>query len=302
MPSQRRARFSVEVTIPMSRPVALCADSTCDLGAALCEQFHVNLLPFPVILDEQEYLDGVTIDADMIYAVYREKKILPHTAAINVGGYVDYFRPFVEQGMDVVHLSLGHGLSSTYQNACLAAEEFEGRVFVVDTGNLSTASGLSVIEAAKRIAEGKSAEQVAAETRALTGRCHGSFVLDTLEFLHKGGRCSALAMMGANLLQLKPCIEVNNTDGTMGVGKKYRGSTQKAREQYVRDRLAGREDIDYEKIFITHSGTSEENIERIRQVVLECGPFETIYITRAGCTISSHCGPECLGVLFMTKE
>lgn len=290
----------------MSRPVVLCADSTCDLGAELCARYNVHVKPFNVILDGEQYLDGVTIDPDGIYKVYREKKILPTTAAINVADYEDFFRPFVEEGMDVVHISLGHGISSSANNCRLAAEEFvddEGaHVFPIDSCNLSTGSGLLVIEAAKRIAQGLSAAEVAEQVTALVPRCHASFVLDTLEFLHKGGRCSALAMLGANVLQLKPCIEVNNADGTMGVGKKYRGAIVKAREQYVRDQLTRYDNIDTEKVFITHSGTSEESIERVRRVVEECLDFENIYVTRAGCTISCHCGPETLGVLFMTKE
>ena len=284
----------------MSRPIVLTADSTCDLGAELCAKYQVTLVPFNVTVGDESYLDGVTIDPDKIYEIYRATKTLPRTAAVNISTYEDFFRPLVEDGYDVVHLSLGHGLSSSYQNCTLAAEEV-GHVYPIDTCNLSTGSGLLVIEAAKRIAAGLPAEQVAEEVRALVPHCEASFVVDTLEFLHKGGRCSALAMMGANVLQLKPCIEVNTESGSMGVGKKYRGTTAKVREQYVRERLAGRTDIDYEKIFITHSGTSDENVERVRRVVEECGPFENIYVTRAGCTISSHCGPETLGVLFMTK-
>lgn len=284
----------------MSRPVILTADSTCDLGPELCAKYQVTLVPFNVTVGDEQYLDGVTIDPEKIYEIYRATKTLPRTAAVNISTYEDVFRPLVDEGYDVVHLSLGHGLSSSHQNCRLAAEEV-GHVYPIDTCNLSTGSGLLVIEAAKRIAAGMAAERIAEEVGALVPRCEASFVVDTLEFLHKGGRCSALAMLGANVLQLKPCIEVDTTSGSMGVGKKYRGTTAKVREQYVRDRLAGRTDIDYEKIFITHSGTSDENVERVRRVVEECGPFENIYVTRAGCTISSHCGPETLGVLFMTK-
>lgn len=284
----------------MSRPILLSADSTCDLGAALLEEYNVHTVPFNVTLGDEQYLDGITIDPDRIYEIYHEQKMLPRTAAINIATYEDVFRGYVEQGYDVIHISLGHGLSSSCQNAGLAAAEV-GNVWVIDSCNLSTGSGLLVLETAKRIAAGLPVEQIVDEVRALVPHCHASFVLDRLEFLHKGGRCSALAMMGANVLQLKPCIEVNNADGTMGVGKKYRGPLAKVREQYVREQLTGRNDIDYEKIFITHSGTAEENVEALRRVVMECGPFENVYVTRAGCTISCHCGPETLGVLFMTK-
>ncbi len=284
----------------MSRPVILSADSTCDLGAALCERFDVHIVPYHVVVEGEQYLDGVTIDPDRIYEIYRERKVLPHTAAINVDDYLSAFVPFVEQGFDVVHLTLGHGLSSSAQNCRIAAEEV-GHVWVVDTCNLSTGSGLLVLEAAKRIAAGMEAAQIAAEVETLIPCCHASFVLNTLEFLHKGGRCSALAMLGANVLQLKPCIEVNTADGTMAVGKKYRGAITKAREQYVRDQLS-RDDLDYEKIFFTHSGLPDDQLEAILRVIRECGDFKEIFVTRAGCTISSHCGPDCMGVLFMTKQ
>ena len=158
-----------------------------------------------------------------------------------------------------------------------------------------------MLEAADRIAAGMPAAQIAQEVRELTSHAQASFVIDTLEFLYKGGRCSALAMLGANMLQLKPCIEVNNADGSMGVGKKYRGSLDKALAQYVKDRLEGRTDIRNERIFITHSGISQERIDLVKKLVQQYGDFKEIFVTRAGCTISSHCGPNTLGVLFMTK-
>ena len=155
--------------------------------------------------------------------------------------------------------------------------------------------------AAERIAAGMPAAQIAQEVQELTHRCHASFVIDTLEFLYKGGRCSALAMLGANLLQLKPCIEVNNADGSMDVGKKYRGSLDKALAQYVKDKLEGRTDLKTDRVFITHSGISQERIDMVKKLVQQYADFKEIYITRAGCTISSHCGPNTLGVLFMTN-
>ena len=200
----------------------------------------------------------------------------------------------------MIHLTLGSGLSATYNNCRLAAQELPG-VYAIDSCNLSTGSGLLVLEAADRIAAGMPAAQRAQEVRELTSHAQASFVIDTLEFLYKGGRCSALAMLGANMLQLKPCIEVNNADGSMGVGKKSRGSLDKARAQYVKDRLEGRTDIRNERIFITHSGISQERIDLVKKLVQQYGDFKEIFVTRAGCTISSHCGPNTLGVLFMTK-
>lgn len=174
--------------------IILSADSTCDLGDELKARYAVHYYPFHVILDGQTYADGVDLMPDDIYRVYREKKILPKTAAINTAEYIDYFRQWTDQGYEVIHLNLGSGLSATHNNCRLAAEELPG-VYVIDSCNLSTGSGLLVLEAADRIAAGMPAAQIAQEVRALTSHAHASFVLDTLEFLYKGGRCSALAML-----------------------------------------------------------------------------------------------------------
>ena len=284
----------------MAKPIILCADSTCDLSPELKERFHVHTYPLHVLLDGVTYADGVDLTPDDIYAVYAEKNVLPKTAAVNTSEYIDFCKPFIDEGYEVVYISLGGALSSSYNNCRLAAEELEG-LYVVNSCNLSTGSGLLVLEAADRIAAGMPAAQVAQEVQALACKVSASFVLDTLEFLHKGGRCSALAMFGANLLQLKPGIEVNNENGSMGVGKKYRGSLDKALQQYVKDQLDGRTDIRKRRIFITHSGISEERIQMVKSLVEQYMDFEEIFITRAGCTISAHCGPNTLGVLFMTE-
>ena len=284
----------------MDKPIILCADSTCDLGPELKEKYQVHYYPFHVILDGKTYSDGVDLMPDQIYEVYRERKILPKTAAINIAEYLEFFKQWTDQGYEVVHLTLGSGLSASYNNCRLAAQELPG-VYAVDSRSLSTGSGLLVLEAAERIAAGMPAEQVAREVQDLTAKVNASFVIDTLEFLYKGGRCSALQMLGANVLRLKPCIEVDNRSGSMDVGKKYRGSLDKCLEQYVKDRLEGRDDIVEKRIFITHSGISEERIALVKRLVEQYGHFGEILVTRAGCTISSHCGPNTLGVLFMEK-
>jgi DegV family protein with EDD domain len=290
----------LEEVCAMSKKVILTADSTCDLSAELVERYGVVILPLHVVLDDAGYDDGVDIQPDDIYRTYGEKKILPKTAAVSMGEFLEFFTPYVEQGCEVVHINLGSGLSATHNNARLAAAELEG-VYVVDSCNLSTGSGLLVIEAANRVAAGLSAQQIASEVQSLASKVSASFVLDTLEFLHKGGRCSSLAMMGANMLQLKPCIEVDNTSGKMGVGKKYRGALDKCLQQYVKDRLEGHTDICTNHIFITHSGISEERIALVKAEIEKYLSFDEIFITRAGCTVSSHCGPNTLGILYMTK-
>ncbi len=285
----------------MSKKVITCADSTCDLSPELKEKYQISTYPLHVLLEEKSYSDGVDLTPDEIYATYRERKVLPKTAAVNAAEYEEFCKPWLDDGCEIVYISLGSGLSTSHNNCRLAAEELEG-LYVVDSKNLSTGSGLLVLAAAERAQAGMSAAQIAEELRALVPTVESSFVIDNLEFLHKGGRCSTLAMMGANVLQLKPCIEVRVAEnGSMGVGKKYRGSLDKCLQQYVKDRLEGRTDIDTHRIFITHSGISDERVELVRNEVQKYAQFDEILVTRAGCTISAHCGPNTLGILFMTK-
>lgn len=284
----------------MAKPIVLCANSTCDLSPELIKKYQVHILPMHVNLDGETYSDGVDMTPDQIYAVYREKRVLPSTAATNIAEYQEFVQPFIDAGNDVIFVNLGSGISATYNNCRLAALETPG-LYAVDSGNLSTGMGHVVIAAAERIAAGLPAEQIAEELKAFTKRVEASFVIDNLEFLHKGGRCSAVAMLGANMLKLKPCIEVNCEDSTMTVGKKYRGTLERALEEYVRDRLDGRDDIVTDRIFITHSGISEERIALVKNAIEKYKKFDEILITRAGCTISAHCGPNTLGILFVRK-
>ena len=281
--------------------IILSADSTCDLGDELQQRYHVNYYPFHVILEDKLYGDGIDLQPDDIYAAYRERGVLPKTAAISIGEYMDYFRQWTDQGFEVIHVCIGSGISATYNNCRLAAQELPG-VYAIDSQNLSSGMGLVIIEAAKRIEAGMPAKQIVEEVEALRTHCHDSYVIDTLEFLYKGGRCSALAMFGANLLKLKPGIEVDNHSGAMSVGKKYRGSLDKALQDYVRDKLEGRTDLITDRIFITHSGISQERIDMVRDLIGQYQQFDEIDVTRASCTISSHCGPNTLGILFRTKE
>jgi len=284
----------------MAKPIVLCADSTCDLSPELIEKYNVHILPLHVNLDGNSYMDGVDMTPDEIYAYYREHKVLPTTAATNMAEYIDFVTPFIEAGNDVIYVNLGSGISVTHNNCRMAAEDTPG-LYAIDSGNLSTGMGHVVIAAAERIAAGMPVEQIVEEVRAFTKKVEASFVVDTLEFLHKGGRCSAVAMLGANVLKLKPCIEVNNDDSTMTVGKKYRGSLDKVLVEYVKDRLEGRDDICTDRIFITHSGISDERVQLVREAIEQYMHFDEVLITRAGCTISAHCGPNTLGILFARK-
>ncbi len=288
----------------MAKKVILTADSTCDLSPELRERYNVEgYYPLHIVYGEHSSDDGVDINPDMIFERFYKDGTLPKTAAISVGEYIDYFKPYVEQGYEVVHINLGLGLSCSHSNALLAAEQLGGAVYPIDSQNLSTGTGLLVIEAAERIAKGMEAKQVAEEVKALVSKSHASFILDTLKFLAAGGRCSSVVALGANLLQIKPSIKVDNQNGgAMGVGKKFRGNFKKCVLEYVNDQLDSYGDIRPERIFITHSGIDEEIIEAVREELVGRNMFKEIFVTRASCTISSHCGPNCIGVLFMTES
>lgn len=285
----------------MTNKIILSADSTCDLNSGLKQKYLVNYYPYHIILGERQYQDNVDIFPDDLYDAYHKEHILPKTAAIGMGEYYEYFKKWVDEGYDVIHLNLGSAISAAYQNCKLAAESL-GHVYPIDSCSLSSGTGLLVIEAAERIAKGMPAQQIQQEVSALTKKTHASFILDTLEFMHAGGRCSAVTALGANLLHLKPCIEVDNENGgAMNVGKKYRGDLNKVLEQYVKNKLENRDDLKLDRIFITHSGISNERVELVRKLIQKLADFREIHVTRASCTISCHCGPNTLGVLFLTK-
>ena len=282
------------------KKIILSADSTCDLGDTLKEKYEVNCLPLHIHFGDKQYNDGVDITPDDIYDIYEKNHILPKTSARNPVEYIDYFKKWTDEGCEVIHLSLGSGISSSFQNCCIAAEEL-GNVYPIDYGNLSTGIGLLVIEAAERITKGMAATQICQEVTALKAKVQTSFIIDNLTYLYEGGRCSALSALGANLLNIKPCIEVDNSSGKMRVGKKYRGALSRILQQYTRDKLTEQSDLKNDRIFITHSGTSPENIDLVRRTIEEIADFKEVLVTRAGCTISSHCGPNTLGILFMKK-
>ncbi|WP_316607978.1 DegV family protein [uncultured Ruminococcus sp.] len=286
----------------MGNKVIITADISCDLNRELEQRYGVEVMPLHIVIGGNSYEDWVNITPEELYDIFYKTKELPHTTAVSVGEYAEFFKKYVDQGYDVVHLSLGSKLSVTHQSSVLASEEFPGRVYSVDTQNLSTGSGLLVIKACELRDQGKSAKEIYDEVNKMVPKAHASFVLDRLDFMHAGGRCSAVAMLGANLLSLKPSIEVHNNDGgSMGVGKKYRGKYDKVLLQYMEDTIAKYDDIDPSRVFVTHAGANPEYVDGVVKAVKEKGIFKEIHITRASCTISSHCGPNTLGVLFMTK-
>lgn len=282
----------------MDKKVIITRDSSSDLSPEITEKLNIKTIPLGITLGDKTYRDGVDIDPDFVYKYHDEHGILPKTSASNVSEMVDFFKPFVDEGYAVVHFAISSKMSSTYQNAVIAADEFED-VYVVDTANLSTGEGLLVMKAAELAMEGKSAKEIFDTVTALVPYVDASFVIDNLEYLHKGGRCSAVAAFGANLLKLKPCIQVK--DGAMGVCKKYRGKYIQTLREYVSERLTDHSDIDLDRAFVTHAGCDPEVVEEIRALVAETAPFKEIIVTRAGCSVSSHCGANTLGVLYFRK-
>lgn len=283
----------------MNNKIIIAADSTCDLSSELVERFQVKIMPLGVNLGEKQYTDGIDITPDFIYEHYEKTGELPKTAAINIADFQAFFKENTADGSDMVFFTISSEMSSTYANAKIAAESFDN-VYVVDTKNLSTGGGLLVAAASEMISLGKSAKEIADECSSLAQRVDASFVIDNLEFLHKGGRCSAVAAFGANLLQLKPCIMVK--DGKMGVGKKYRGKFAATLTKYISDQLGDLNDIELDRIFVTHAGCSDEICRQCVEQVKSIADFKEVLLTRAGCTISSHCGRNTLGVLFIRRS
>jgi DegV family protein with EDD domain len=279
--------------------IYITADSSVDLTKEILDKYEIQTRPFIVSIGGESYEDGITINPEKLYAEARRTNSLPKTAAINVAVYEDFFRGLTADGAKVIHFNISSGFSSSHQNAVIAAEEIEG-VYPIDSLNLSTGTALLALKASELVKEGKEAEEIVEIVNSLRDKVEASFVVDTLEFLYKGGRCSALSALGANLLKLRPCIEVK--DGKMGVGKKYRGKIEDCFYAYVKDRLDGRDDLDLSRIFITNSGgVPDETVDNIEKLILERAPFKEVLKTTAGCTISSHCGPGTLGILFLRK-
>lgn len=278
--------------------IRISADSTCDLSPELVAQYDIAVTPLQVVVDGKPYLDGIEIDPDRLFALVEKTGRIGSTTAVNFDEYLAFFRAQRESADAEIHFTISSEMSSCFQNACAAAAEV-GNVYVIDSRNLSTGISQLVLNAAEMAKEGLAAEEIVRRLEEKKAKLDVSFVLDTLEYLRRGGRCSTVAALGANLLKLKPCIQV--ADGKMGVGKKYRGTLEGAFLSYVHDKLAQPETVDPGRIFITHSGVDPALVEKVRAAVLECVPFREVLITRAGCTISNHCGPNCLGILFYRK-
>lgn len=281
--------------------IVITADSTCDLPQELIDKYDIQIIPLSVLLGEKVYHDGVDIKPSDIYDFVEKTGELPKTAAVTPSEYHEVFKRFADEGKKIVHIGLSSALSSSYQNACVAAEELEC-VYCVDSKNLCTAMGLLVLKACDYREKGMDAKRIADKVTRLVPKVSATFVLDGLEYLYKGGRCSSVAKFGANVLGIKPSIAVDTQTGRLEMAKKYRGKTELVYKQYITDRINEIKRIQPDRVVIANSGGVSANTIAFAKGMLEGrDKFEQVILADAGCTISSHCGPKTLAIFYIKK-
>ncbi len=278
--------------------IKILSDSTCDLPEQLLQQYDITLTPLSVVKNDEVFKDGVTITPADIFAHVAAGGALCSTSAVSVGEYQDFYERYAQEYDGIIQITIGSGFSASYQNACLAAEEYDN-IRVIDSQNLTVGQGFITWKAAQLAQEYTDLDELAQAIREYVPKVEASFVVDKLDYLVKGGRCSSAAALGANLLNLKPCIEVR--DNKMSVVKKYRGNLSKCLTTYVKDRLDGREDLDPSSVFIIKTTLTEESYDALVTAVNSYGLFHTVLETTAGCTISCHCGPGTASIVFVRK-
>ena len=281
--------------------VKIIADSTCDLSKDLIEKYDISILPLHIHLGDDEYEDGVNIFPDDIYQWSDANNTTPKTSAMSIDEAMDLFKPFLDEGREIVCFTISADMSAAFNVVRMAAEELEAqeKVAVINSESLSTGIGLQVIEAAVMAQEGKSATEIREAIEAIKPRVRASFVVDILTYLHRGGRCSAVAALAGGMLKLHPCIVVEN--GKMRPDKKYRGKLNSVIMDYAKDLEESLKRAKKDRVFITHSGCAPEVVEKVREYLEGLNYFDEILETRAGGVISSHCGPGTLGVLFIEE-
>ena len=279
--------------------IKIISDSTCDLSKDLIEKYNIDILPLHIHFGEEEYQDGVTITPDEIYTWADANNTTPKTSAASISEAIDLLQPYVDNKDEVIIFSISSSMSANNNVMRLAVEELEAEdtIHVIDSANLSTGIGLLVLEAADMANAGKSADEIVAKIEELKPLVSASFVVDTLTYLHRGGRCSSVAALAGGVLKLHPKIVVEG--GKMDASKKYRGKIQSVIMSYAKDLEEDLKNAKKERVFITHSGCPESTIEEVREYLTSLNQFQEILVTRAGGVVSSHCGPGTLGVLFI---
>lgn len=280
--------------------IHISADSTCDLSSEILEQYNISIMPLYVSLGDKDCLDGVTIQPQDIYDYYAATKKLPKSGARSAEDYSEFFKGILAKGYDaIVHFTISADMSASYANAEIASRDFDN-VYVVDTRQLSTGIGLLVLDACDMVKAGLSAKEIVERAVSRTAATKSSFIVDTLEFLYKGGRCSSLAYLGANLLQIKPCLEVKN--GLIGVETKPMGRYRRCVAKYCESILKKATNPDPKRCFVTHTKMDEGIAEEVIATVKSWGIFDEVIETTAGSTITTHCGANTIGILYINDN
>ncbi|HOB34299.1 MAG: DegV family protein [Firmicutes bacterium] len=278
--------------------VKIFSDSTCDLSPELVAQYDIGVVPVYVRFGDQVYRDGIDLTVEELYQKVDELGELPATAAPSPGDFVQAFKPYIDDGLDIVFVGISSDLSAILNNARLAAQEFpEGRVHIADGRNLSTGTGILVLKAADFAAQGMDARTIAEKIEALAPKVETEFIVDTLDYLHKGGRCTGLTRLVGSMLKIRPSLKV--IGGKLYPNQKFRGTRQKALNGLLNTVLAVKDEIDPERIFITHSVSDDGPY--LKEELLKHIDAKEILITQAGCVISSHCGRNTIGIIYMKK-
>lgn len=282
----------------MSR-ILISTDSTADLSEQLLKQNNIEVFSLTIVRDSESLRDGIDIKTPDIFEFKEKTGRLTTTSAGNIADYEEFFLHHLKEYDEIIHFTISSDMSSSYANAKLGAEEMDN-VYVIDSRNLSTGIGLQVLKACDLRDSGKSAKEIVEYIGSIADKVRASFVLDTLDYMKKGGRCSSVVALGANLLKLKPCIEVHN--GKMDVAKKYRGKISAVYTEYVKEQLPDKSKLDTKRVFVTHTCLDNpQDVKEVVELVKSMNLFDEVYETVAGCSVSVHCGPGTLGVLFIEK-
>ena len=279
--------------------ITISTDSTADLSKDLIEKNNITIAPLHVLLGENDHKDGIDIMPEDIFNYVKENNELPKTSACSVAEYIEIFTKLLNDNDYVIHFTISSKCSSTYNNAVLAANEFDGKVKIIDSLHLSTGQGLLVLKACDMVKEGKSFNEIVSNVEELKNKVQTSFVVDTVDYLYKGGRCTAAARIASKILNIHPSITMKN--GTLGVKKNYHGNLKKSLEGYSHDLALEYKSYDKKRVFITHSCCSDEIVNSVIDIVKKEFNFEEIIVTVAGSVVTSHCGQGTLGILFITE-
>ncbi len=278
--------------------IIITSDSVCDLPNELLEKNQIDILPITITLGDKEYVNSTELTSNDIFEFVKKTKILPKTSAINEYQYTEFFESRLAEDVAIIHFVISSDISSCYNNAVSAAKKLQN-VYIIDSKNLSTGVGLQVLYACSLRDSGLSAVEIVEKVEARKNKVQASFVVERLDYLHKGGRCSSVQLLGANLLKIRPSIKL--ADGKMGMHKKYRGKMPEVIKDYCNDTLTEFSNYDNEVCFLTFSSATPEMIEAAKDVLKSKANFKNIYLSTAGCTVTSHCGENTLGILYYTK-